>query len=636
MSDFSFQLKRPIVPIEEWISDTYYTGNVNVWDYWKEKIIEFYRSGKRSFIFHGSYGLGKSQASRLILLREIYVISCISNLMEFFNLSPTTVPKLFFISVTQGKAKSTGIAPILRMVDTSGYFTEVERRDKNIKSYLAFPFAEVFYGSQIDNLIGEDSFGAVLDEANFVKARKGDEFIIASKLFNEVRNRAKGRFSNKGVFYGLSGILSSASFMTSFAETEIKQGEVEGDTFTVSTALYHVEKGKFSKKKFRVFAGMGEIEPHIMGVPRTNTIYTQHYLGDSVKSFIAKNYGMTYDQFIEANRNRVEEVPIDFLPEFERDIEYGLNSICGLSVNRSSKFIKNPKILFSAYSEELKNPLMVMFPELSVLTDATIEDFIDEGKLLDNYEDGADVFVHVDQSVSASQDGDRSGIAFVYRHSEGHFKLLLAVSVTREVGKEIDISKVLDIVFYLRDLGMNIRYVTYDQYAGRYARQELEKRLGKDEKGKSRQGYQSVDKDDTQYMFLSLCLKKHIFDMYRYEPLEKELLNLVHDKGLGKVDHPEVNDDNGKGSKDVADAVVGALFNCFSFEGLSEEELTPFDKNDREIDRETALLYGVVGDGESDGFYEGIISDTDQMVEGVRERIDIDPVIAEMVRQSRR
>lgn len=57
---------------------------------------------------------------------------------------------------------------------------------------------------------------------------------------------------------------------------------------------------------------------------------------------------------------------------------------------------------------------------------------------------------------------------------------------------------------------------------------------------------------------------------YGYKPSEMELFELIHYRDKGKVDHPD------KGSKDVMDAVVGAVYNCVT---KLEHTVSDFQRN---------------------------------------------------------
>lgn len=78
-------------------------------------------------------------------------------------------------------------------------------------------------------------------------------------------------------------------------------------------------------------------------------------------------------------------------------------------------------------------------------------------------------------------------------------------------------------------------------------------------------GVLSVDRNDSQYLyFVSLLYQNRIFiPQFCSEGIARELFDLNHFRERQKVDHPETN------SKDLMDAVVGAVWNCFESNDMS-------------------------------------------------------------------
>jgi hypothetical protein len=121
---------------------------------------------------------------------------------------------------------------------------------------------------------------------------------------------------------------------------------------------------------------------------------------------------------------------------------------------------------------------------------------------------------------------------------------LLAVRPPR--GGEILLWKIRDIVTKLRAAGLNIRWVTFDQFQSKDSQQLL------------RQqglivGQQSVDitagpYDTLKHAFYTgrMALPEHVL-------CQRELLSLERDPKTGKIDHPPT------GSKDVSDALAGVV-----------------------------------------------------------------------------
>jgi hypothetical protein len=609
--------RYPVVSIEEWLNNTYFIGGEVIWDYWKAKIIEFYKSGDRSFIFYGSYGLGKTYIGLIMMLRQIYEIYCVENFLELFGMSPTTHLIMIFISLKKSTAQESGIGRLVRMAETIPFFKDVCRFDHNLKTKLRFDFLTVMGGSQIGDMTALDVIGGIFDESSFVRAKKGEEFNKAKELWLELKKRAKSRFTLGGVNWGWFGMLSSAKYKTSFTEQALVNAEgVNSKTFMVKTAMYDVRRERYSKKEFGVFIGSEDVDSHICEVAGEQVLLSAlGYATEAMISYIGKNYGFSYEQWIERQGKKVVRVPEDFREDFEDDVDGALRDLAGVARTRSSLLLKRISLLDGAISDRLANPIMRKYIELSVRGDEEFGQYVDEGLLWENYEEGEELFAHVDQSIGGAKTNDKTGIAFVYKSSyTGKFVTLLYVSITNVPGKTIDLAKVLDIVFWLLDRGYTIRYVSYDQFASIFARQMLSKRLGE-----KYQGLQSVDRDDTQYLFFIYLLKKGFLEIYKYDPFWLEIKNLIYDAASNKIDHPDVNEDGSKGSKDVSDALVGAIYNCYTFKGLEVDEIV-MDTGKVAGESKSAMeLNDIYGGFEDDGFYTSCMEDGDSVVDNERE-----------------
>ena len=103
------ELIRPIVPISEWLQDEFYLGDEveairpYVADFIKEYCNSTYvnETGltvpKRKFICTGASRTGKSYGTRILLDRILYEMSCWKNFPGLFNLSSSTIPKIYWL-----------------------------------------------------------------------------------------------------------------------------------------------------------------------------------------------------------------------------------------------------------------------------------------------------------------------------------------------------------------------------------------------------------------------------------------------------------------------------------------------------------------------------------------------------------
>ena len=124
-------------------------------------------------------------------------------------------------------------------------------------------------------------------------------------------------------------------------------------------------------------------------------------------------------------------------------------------------------------------------------------------------------------------------------------------------GDMVDYEKLHQFIVFLRESRFKIRYITFDQYNSVGPMQMLIK-------NNFEVGNLSVDRNDLAYIYLRDMIINKSISMYKNKHLEKELIHLTHSfvNGKAKVDHPVAFSDGSKGSKDMADATAGVVFNA--------------------------------------------------------------------------
>ncbi|MEM3112778.1 MAG: hypothetical protein QXY90_07040, partial [Candidatus Anstonellales archaeon] len=114
---------------------------------------------------------------------------------------------------------------------------------------------------------------------------------------------------------------------------------------------------------------------------------------------------------------------------------------------------------------------------------------------------------------------------------------------------EIILADVRQLIFDLSSIGFRIGLITMDSFQSRDTMQMLASR-----------GYRveelSVDTNIEPYNRLRLALYEDRILAYTHDVLIKELKGLERNKKKGKVDHAR------HGSKDLADALAGVVYNC--------------------------------------------------------------------------
>jgi hypothetical protein len=581
---------REIVPIEVWLNSTFYLGDwaKDLYKYWKEKIIEHVYTGSPEIILTGSIGTGKSTAAYVIILRKIYELSCYDHPQRLFGLSDRSHIFFVYLSITHRHAMLSGFGQMREMVDSIPYFLQNYKRDYHIDSVIRFPGrVSVIPGTDNLSVISLNLFGCIQDEADF--KRRGNtsnhgDVERAHKIYSEITDRRISRFMDHGYDPGVSAIISSSTFESTFVSQKFRNAHKTGST-AISSTLYETKPQKYSKEKFCVFKGTEHYEAFIV-----NDLQDIIDLAPSNIQILIRKEALNsklqetslYQYVLDKVPNKFSSnflfIPVDFKKSFENDIYGALNNISGVTIVRSGKLFSSKAVWRSNIDPELKHPFTRQVVELSVTGMDSLMNFFIPSVLFTEVKDdkknfikwklkrhpGAKRFVHIDQSTSKDSTG--LGITHLSGYVEDEDTLLrvpiveldlaLKIIPTKSgkkisIAKQISIAKIRKFLFQLISMGMPICKVTYDQFASADSIQ-IFVRKGVDA------DRQSVDRDDSQYTQFVDILTEHRFTMYDYPIFEKEFFNLEHDVEKRKVDHPDKNDDGTDGTKDVSDAIVGS------------------------------------------------------------------------------
>ena len=562
------ELIRPIVPIEEWLTSEFYLGDEveAIRPYVAEFVKEFnhatyvnelgIRVPKRKFIATGASRTGKSYGSRILLDRVFYEMSCWRNFPCLFGLSPSTMPKVFWLSYTMSKSTSTGMKGLMKIIDKTPYWQLPDVKRKDVESAIIFPFCEVLPGSNVSHIIGEDMLGCVLDEANVRKVAQGTEVEETQKMFQEMRQRSVMTFSKNGVWGGFSGIISSTTTSSSFVALELEKAKKDGDTVIMEASVYEANPEQYSKEKFPIFIGNGEIEPFIVD-----------QADETIKNRINETYGVTLQEFIDDNPQLIEPVPVSIRKFYEEDLVFSLANMSGKAMSGSNKYM-SPKIVNKMWDKTLRNPFSKDIPQIGIYDSIAPYEIWNPEIAMEQYH-GENVYVHIDMS----QKHDHTGFSALYYDMEDKMiKSILTVRMfmNKEIpDNQIDQEKVLQLLLYMRDNGVNFRFISGDHYAKDFLIPQCKKIFGNDHSE-----YFSVDKDVIPAMTVLNFAKLGRYRLPYYKVLEHELVNLNKDLATNKVDHNHNPDPNNPiWFKDCFDGLQGATYHIYTREHVQYEQM---------------------------------------------------------------
>jgi hypothetical protein len=558
---------REIVPIEKWIRDPYYCGDdcvKKLYPFWKDLICDIFKDGKQNYnqiVLTGGIGTGKSTCGLYIILRKLYELSCYENVAGLFGLMSNTMTAFLYFSLTKYQAERSGFSQLRSIIDGVPYFKELFRRNQYRNSTLDFPEnIRIFYGSSTSDMIGLNCISCVIDEANFFGDSSGSEVDLGSveELYNAVLSRTSSRFTSNGVNNSLNLVISSSTFKTSMTSKLYEKSLTDPSIKYARARLWDIKPaGTYKDETFFVFAGNDKFDPFI--IKDTSDL--------SVKLGISLDPSLTVKEAVaklsQEYRNLIDEVPIDFYPNYANNVIQALQDFSGMSVSSTGKLFSSR----STFESCIDNTIQPLFSK----NEFTVETCNDElYNSIQYYLNGVEFphkecprYLHIDIGVAT----DAYGIACCYKNGtklvdgvetpEYYYDFSLRI-VPPPPPKRVSIARCHEFIKYMRDvLGLRIGLVSFDQFQSEASRQFLT------ENGFNVK-YQSVDKTDTQYLFFVDCLYKNIvhFSQEFADAIKKELFDLIWFRQKQKVDHPGSTKTGGM--KDRCDAVVGALYNAYT------------------------------------------------------------------------
>jgi hypothetical protein len=274
---------------------------------------------------------------------------------------------------------------------------------------------------------------------------------------------------------------------------------------------------------------------------------------------------------------KVIEVPDHFRSDFLEDVDQALRDVAGVATFNISPLIRDRASVRDAVRSHLKHPFTSECVTLTTDDDVTLQEYFNRkialevvlGKWTPKLNPGVSRCIHVDTSLT----GDCTGLAMAhtsgvvrdnrmqpdgtYAVSSKPFVIVdFMLRLIPPASAEIPLWKIRDFILFLRQF-YSIRLVTFDGWQSRDSAQLLRRE-------RLQTGILSLDKRDDAYVSLRSALFDRRIAVYYYRWFENEVLDLERDVRRSKVDHPAKNTwDGGPGSKDMADAVCGAYYDCF-------------------------------------------------------------------------
>lgn len=484
--------------------------------------------------------------AQIVTAYHLYLLSVEKFPQLRFGLFPTSTIVVAMLNITDALAERVTFGQFRQMLEPVPYFKEHFPFPLDLKSEMRFPnnIIVIPAAASAQKLLGMNVIGGIVDEMNFMakiekskQARDGGEFDQAKEIYTSIVRRRKSRFQKQGKLPGCLAVVSSKGGPGDF--TEIRKAEVEeeddGLTYIWGMAQW-------------------EARPRTDFKPETFTVE----IGDERHDSRILPEG-------EEPREGAKLIhpPIDFLREFQRDMEGSLRDLAGISTLSKKPFFGNRESIWrmaDLYQEA--GYVNVFRDEIWDLSNG-LPPINDKWTLRNPERTRA---AHIDLGLTSDHAGisigHAHGITFEQRRNVNDptkFDVeelpVIAydgvIAIKPPVGGEIDFEEVRNILYMLRfDLGIPIKWVTMDGFQSVDTRQILRKKGFKTE-------YVSVDGKESipiYRAFRSAVRSERVLaPEHKRGFVELASLELIHDKATPYIDHPA------NGSKDVADSMAGVF-----------------------------------------------------------------------------
>ncbi len=545
------QLKEFPATIDEFVDSEEFLGNVvDVWATLRADLREINpdvfagESAVYEALLGGATATGKTTLASITTLYQLYLCTCLQDPQEVFGLNQTTRIIFMLMSVLPQVTERAIYRPLRDMFERMPYAQEqlTWNRQRTQALELEGGLSIVPATANIQAILGQAVIGGILDEVNFMtvveQSRRvpgprglGGRYDQAEEICRSTSRRRKSRFLTQGISLGCLCVISSTRYRDDFLDRRMAEAREhdEAGVVQIRHKQYEVQSPEtYCGETFRLLVG--------------NNDYPTHILHDDV---ITPEGGM------------VENVPVEYKTEFRRDPENALRDIVGIATDTISPFIGQRQKIGDAIAAGRELDLKPWVDKSEV--DLELDGF--PQWLEANLPEDRDAlrFVHIDLAVT----NDACGVAIVKfagmveQASESgpgvvetlpKFVVEAAIRIQPSKAAELQIAELRSWILQLPTCyRLNIAMISYDGFQSRESIQILRK-VG------IRAEAISVDRNLEPYEYLRSALYQGRLAMVDSEPLRLELAQLELDAKRDKVDHPP------RGSKDVADAVCGAVY----------------------------------------------------------------------------
>jgi hypothetical protein len=415
-------------------------------------------------------------------------------------------------------------------------------------------------GSLVAHVLGQNLFAAFMDEANFRRSAQPQE--EAYEFYYKIRRRVENRFL-RATGLGFVGLRSSEAgegvFLNRHCEeirTRIQKGK-PNDAHVCQFAEWEIKPLELSGETFRIDIGDNLRSPKVL------------------------------EETEEVREGaKVIDVPVEYRNDAEKELISFLADIAGTVPGRANKFFYNVEAVLRNF--RLPNPVLSEIAELGLDTEYEGSDYLYDtnlclkvqGRYRPRLHPTAPRYIHVD----LAKNEDIAGFAMVHVGdiAKGGSPVIytdFVIGFQASARKPIDYDKILRLIYWLRDMGFGIAWISYDAYQSQHSMNTLDQAGFKvslrsvDRMKDLGRGEITIDErkhrvQPEYFSFRSVLAEDRIW-LPQCVTLRYEMVNLIDIEGCPAHEKNK--------SKDLIDSLVGATANLIE----SEDPISLGDEEDR-------------------------------------------------------
>lgn len=496
--------------------------------YGEEKARQRWKETNTEVILQLGKGSGKDYTSTIVCTYIVYLLLCLKDPSRYYGKPSDDTIDIVNVAINADQAKNVFFANLKKRIEKCPWFDDKVIGDTQIS--LEFKKSiRVFSGhSEREAFEGLNLFVAVLDEISgfaLESATGNHSSKTAIATYNMYRDSVDSRFPD----FGKVLLLSFPRFEGDFIQQKYDKGDPDGDWLPA-----------VAEKEVVVRTHTFKLDPDLPDGTEGNE-FTIEWEEDHIIRYSRPGVWALRRPTWEVNPTRSIE---DFKWSFFQNVGNALGKYACMPSNLEDGFFKSKEKIEAAFSR--------------------LNGVDENGVFHPNFKpkDGVEYFIHVD----LAQKHDHCAVALAHVDRWVEFKISDTYSETLPIvvvdavrwwtptkEKSVDFKDVVNFIKSVRRRGFKLKLTTFDRWNSHDTMKDLERNgIKTDMLSVAKKHY-----DD----FLSTMYDDRLFGPAE-TLLKKELGELRQIKD--KIDHPA------KGSKDLSDAVCGAIFNAVSLTPLPE------------------------------------------------------------------